>query len=135
MWRSGYDMPADDFAAEVDRLWGQVRPLYEALHCHVRAALVERYGPERVPPGGAIPAHLLGNMWAQEWSNLYPLVAPFPEQGSLDVGAAMRRANLKFERRFRAMEALADADGTALAALPLDAQDRYWNRAKAGEKS
>ena len=50
-----------------------------------------------------------------------------------NVGAALRGANAKFERRFRAMEALAAADATALAALPLAAQDRYWDRAKATE--
>jgi len=75
MWRSGYDMPPEEFAAELDRLWGQVRPLYEALHCHVRARLREHYG-DAVPAGGPIPAHLLGNMWAQSWDNVYELVAP-----------------------------------------------------------
>jgi peptidyl-dipeptidase A len=76
LWRSGYDMPPDDFARELDRLWGQVRPLYDALHCYVRAELSELYGPEVVPPEGMIPAHVVGNMWAQSWSYLYPEVAP-----------------------------------------------------------
>jgi len=76
MWRSNYDMPADEFAAELDRLWAQVEPLYEALHCHVRARLGERYGADVVPAEGPIPAHLLGNIWAQDWSNIYDLVAP-----------------------------------------------------------
>jgi peptidyl-dipeptidase A len=76
LWRSSYDMPPDEFAAEVDRLWEQVRPFYEALHCHVRAALAGRYGSDVVPLDGPIPAHLLGNMWAQEWGNVYDLVAP-----------------------------------------------------------
>jgi peptidyl-dipeptidase A len=75
-WRSGYDMPPDAFAAEVDRLWRQVRPLYQSLHAHVRAKLAEHYGTEIVPLAGLIPAHLLGNMWAQEWGNIYPLAAP-----------------------------------------------------------
>jgi peptidyl-dipeptidase A len=61
MWRSLYDMDADEFPTEVDRLWGQVEPLYTALHCHVRAKLGEVYGTDIVPPNGAIPAHLLGN--------------------------------------------------------------------------
>ncbi len=72
-WRSGYDMPADAFAADLDRLWSQVRPLYEALHAHVRASLAKAY-PGKVPEHGAIPAHLLGNLWAQQWGNVYPLV-------------------------------------------------------------
>lgn len=76
MWRSGYDMPADDFAKELDRLWGQVKPLYDALHCHVRAELGEHYGTDKVPQDQAIPAHLLGNMWAQSWGNVYDLVGP-----------------------------------------------------------
>jgi peptidyl-dipeptidase A len=74
LWRSNYDMSADEFSAELDRLWGQVRPLYEALHAHVRASLAKKYGNAVVPADGLIPAHLLGNMWAQEWGNIYPLV-------------------------------------------------------------
>lgn len=76
MWRSNYDMPADEFANELDRLWEQVKPLYDALHCHVRAELGEHYGEDKVPQDEAIPAHLLGNMWAQNWGNVYDLVAP-----------------------------------------------------------
>ncbi|NIP80981.1 MAG: peptidase M2 family protein, partial [Gemmatimonadetes bacterium] len=73
MWRANYDMEPDAFAAELDRLYGQVRPLYTALHCHVRAELAEEYGEDVVPAGEPIPAHLLGNMWAQTWGNVYDL--------------------------------------------------------------
>ena len=76
MWRGNYDMPADDFRIEADRLWGQVKPLYDALHCHVRAKLGEKYGTDLVQPDKAIPAHLLGNMWAQSWGNIYDAVGP-----------------------------------------------------------
>src|SRR5438477_5380216 len=72
-WRSNYDMPADAFSADLDRLWKEVRPLYEALHAHVRASLAKAY-PGKVPEKGLIPAHLLGNIWAQQWGNVYPLV-------------------------------------------------------------
>jgi peptidyl-dipeptidase A len=75
MWRSKYDMRPDDFTKEVDRLWDQVRPLYLKLHAYVRLKLREKYG-DVVPEKGPIPAHLLGNLWAQDWSNIYPLVAP-----------------------------------------------------------
>jgi peptidyl-dipeptidase A len=75
MWRSKYDMPPDEFARELDRLWEQVRPLYLSLHAYVRWKLREKYG-DAVPERGPIPAHLLGNMWAQSWDNVYPLVAP-----------------------------------------------------------
>ncbi len=95
MWRSGYDMPPDAFAAELDRLWGQVRPLYEALHCHVRAKLAERYGTDLVPLDAPIPAHLLGNMWAQDWSHVYDLVMPQGEAGeSVDMTALLRARNV-----------------------------------------
>lgn len=90
MWRSAYDMPPEDFPTELDRLWGEVKPLYEALHCHARAKLGEQYGTDLVPQDGPIPAHLLGNMWAQDWSNIYPLVAP-PETGSsYDLSAILK---------------------------------------------
>ena len=75
MWRAAYDMPAEDFAREVDRLWGQVRPLYDSLHTYARKKLREKYG-DVVPASGPIPAHLLGNIWAQEWTNVYPILAP-----------------------------------------------------------
>ena len=76
LWRSGYDMPPAEFIEELERLWAQVRPLYEALHCHVRAELADEYGTAVVPPGEPIPAHLLGNMWSQSWSNIYDIVGP-----------------------------------------------------------
>ena len=76
LWRAGYDMPPDAFTAELERLWNQVRPLYESLHCHVRAGLADEYGSAIVPPDEAIPAHLLGNMWSQTWANVFDLVAP-----------------------------------------------------------
>jgi len=76
MWRSRYDMDPDAFAAEMDRLWGQVKPLYDELHCYVRAELNEQYGDDVVPMDQPIRADLLGNMWAQTWGNLNDLVAP-----------------------------------------------------------
>ncbi len=76
LWRSKYDIPPDAFAAEMDRLWLEVRPLYRALHGYVRWNLTRKYGEKVVAPGRPIPAHLLGNLWAQEWGNIYDLVAP-----------------------------------------------------------
>ncbi len=76
MWRSGYDMPPDAFAAELDRLWKQVKPLYDSLHCYVRRRLGEKYGKDLVPPDKPIPAHLLGNMWSQTWDHVYDVVKP-----------------------------------------------------------
>lgn len=83
MWLSKYDMPPEEMATEVDRLWSQVSPLYEELHCYVRAELNEEYGDDVQPATGPIRADLLGNMWSQQWSNIYPLVEPegLPGQG------------------------------------------------------
>ncbi|UHQ56213.1 M2 family metallopeptidase [Microbulbifer sp. YPW16] len=85
MWRSKYDMEADAFSADMDAQWSKVKPLYEALHCHVRARLNERYGDDVVPPNGKIPAHLLGNMWAQEWGNVYDVVKDEDMQAPYDL--------------------------------------------------
>jgi peptidyl-dipeptidase A len=89
MWRSNYDMPPDEFSRELDRLWAQVRPLYEALHAHVRARLHERYGSV-VPARGPIPAHVLGNMWSQDWSHVYELVGPEASAPGFDLTELLR---------------------------------------------
>lgn len=89
LWRSGYDMDADAFAAELEHLWGQVEPLYEGLHCYVRERLADYYGDDVVDRTGPIPAHLLGNMWAQEWGNIYPLVEPYQGVSDLNVTGAL----------------------------------------------
>ncbi len=75
MWRSNYDMEPDQFAAEMERLWLQVKPLYDSLHTYARAKLRQKYG-DAVPATGPIPAHLLGNMWSQTWGNIYDIVKP-----------------------------------------------------------
>jgi len=90
MWRSDYDMDPADFPAELDRAWSQVQPLYEALHCHVRARLAEQYGSDMVPANGPIPAQLLGNMWAQSWENIYDIVAPEPTAAAYDLSAILQ---------------------------------------------
>ena len=76
MWRAKYDMEPDAFAAEMERLWQQVKPLYDSLYTYTRRKLSEKYGKEIVPLDGPIPAHLLGNMWAQQWGNIYPILKP-----------------------------------------------------------
>ncbi len=76
MWREKYDMDADAFAVEMERLWQQVKPLYDSLYTYTRHKLSEKYGQEVVQEDKPIPAHLLGNMWAQQWGNIYPLLAP-----------------------------------------------------------
>ena len=79
LWRARYDMPVEDFEKEGDRLYAQVKPLYQGLHCYARKRLQQRYGKDKVPDGKPIPAHLLGNMWAQQWNNVYDdLLKPYP---------------------------------------------------------
>jgi peptidyl-dipeptidase A len=81
LWRSNYDMPPEDFAKEEDRLWEQLKPLYVSLHAYVRGQLRKKYGKDLVSADGPIPAHLLGNIWSQEWNNVYSLMdSPKPPQ-------------------------------------------------------
>ena len=89
-WKSNYDMSSADFTLEAKRLWNQVKPFYDELHCHVRAKLGEQYGEDKVPQDGPIPAHLLGNMWSQTWDNIYPIMEPHKGVASLDVTASLK---------------------------------------------
>jgi len=122
MWRAGYDMPADDFAREADRIWEQVKPLYLSLHAYVRTRLSEHYGGTLVPPGGKIPAHLLGNMWAQEWGNIYPLVAPRSGTPAFDLTRLLEAKGLDA----RGMARAAENFYTSLGFAPLP--PTFWTR-------
>ena len=93
MWRSKYDMTPEAFSQELDRLWGQLQPLYLSLHTYVRTKLHERYG-DQVPADGPIPAHLLGNIWAQDWSNLYDLMAPRGGAPTVDLTSVLKAKNI-----------------------------------------
>lgn len=125
MWQSGYDMPAAEFQTEIDRLWGQVEPLYEDLHCYVRAKLHERYG-DKVPADGPIPAHLLGNMWAQDWTNIYALVEPYPGVGGLDVGKVLEAR--RDEKRRELLSGLGEDAGIERQAEKLRQADAWIAR-------
>ena len=95
LWRSNYDMTPEEFSADLERLWNQVKPLYLSLHTFVRWKLAEKYGPKIVPPGGPIPAHLLGNPWAQEWGNIYDLLGVTEDKGSaVNVTELLKKKNL-----------------------------------------
>jgi peptidyl-dipeptidase A len=122
LWRSGYDMTPAELEAEVDRLWGEVKPLYEELHCYVRARLQRVYGKEVVPDGKPIPAHLLGNIWSQDWQNVYPILEPFKGFGAPDLTAALRR------QRYDAVKMVKRAEGfyTSLGLDPLPRT--FWER-------
>jgi peptidyl-dipeptidase A len=93
MWRAKYDMPPDAFTAELDRLWNQVRPLYLQLHAYVRMKLRQKYG-DAVPANGPLPAHLLGNIWAQDWSNVYDLTAPAHADAGFSLTDILKRRKM-----------------------------------------
>ncbi len=124
MWRSQYDMPADDFSKELDKQFKQVKPLYEALQCHVRAKLTEHYGKEAMGDDGMIPAHLLGNMWAQSWSNIYDIVKPPADvEGSpIDVTKLLAKAKYDPIKMVKTGEGFFTSLG--LAKLP----ETFWKR-------
>ncbi|ATB33430.1 M2 family metallopeptidase [Melittangium boletus] len=124
LWRSGYDMPPEAFEKEAQRLWGQVKPLYDDLHCYVRARLAKQYGEDKVPAGKPIPAHLLGNMWAQEWNNISNLVEPYQGQPSLDVSAEIQSQKYDAVRMVKLGEGFFTSLG--LKALP----ETFWQRSQ-----
>jgi peptidyl-dipeptidase A len=121
MWRAKYDMPPDDFAKELDRLWEQMKPLYLSLHAYVRARLHQKYG-DIVPANGPIPAYLLGNMWAQDWSNIYPLVAPPNGDPGYNPDALLARRNVDWKKMVQYGEGFFRSLG--FAALP----QTFWER-------
>jgi peptidyl-dipeptidase A len=122
MWRSKYDMPADDFTKELDRLWDQVKPLYNSLQCHVRARLGEQYGTDKVPQDKPIPAHLLGNMWGQSWDNIYDLVGPKDADPGYNVTDLLAKHNYDSRKMVKGAEKFF----TSLGFEPLP--ETFWER-------
>ncbi|MCK5797647.1 MAG: M2 family metallopeptidase, partial [Deltaproteobacteria bacterium] len=97
LWKSRFDLEPAAFEKEVDRLWSQVKPLYDQLHCYVRSRLRKKYGSKLVPDGAPIPAHLLGNMWAQDWSHIENLVMP-KNARAIDLDKALQKKKLTEEQ-------------------------------------
>jgi peptidyl-dipeptidase A len=104
LWRAKYDMSEAEFDADTTRLWEQVKPLYDELHCHVRAKLGEHYGEDKVPQDSPIPAHILGNMWAQQWGFIYDILEPYPGVADLDVDATLKTKNYSPQEMVRSAE-------------------------------
>ncbi|MEZ5682207.1 MAG: M2 family metallopeptidase [Erythrobacter sp.] len=125
MWRSGYDMSPEQFAAETERMWQEVKPLYMALHTYVRWKLNEKYGDAVQPKTGPIRADLLGNMWAQEWGNIYPLVAP---KGAGDVGYDLTDLIAKKGLDERDMVRAGEGFFSSLGFTPLP--ETFWTRSQ-----
>ena len=125
MWRAGYDMSAEDFARTMDKLWAQVEPLYEQLHCYTRARLSAKYGAAVQKPTGPIRADLLGNMWAQEWGNIYDIVAP---KGAGDIG--YDTGDLLKAQNYDPVKMVKTGEGfyTSLGFAPLP--DSFWQRSQ-----
>ena len=122
MWLANYDMPSADMEANVERLWTQVQPLYNDLHCYVRGRLNAKYGDAVQPKTGPIRADLLGNMWAQDWTNIYPLVAPPASDPGYDLTKVLE------SRKFDAVKMIKTGEGfyTSLGLPPLP--DTFWQR-------
>ncbi|MDT8999242.1 M2 family metallopeptidase [Paucibacter sp. APW11] len=121
-WRSGYDMPEAAFAADMERVWQQVRPLYDSLHLYARYKLRQAYGHEVVPASGPIPAHLFGNMWSQSWENLYPLLKPSTPGGDYELSRVLAERKPSPEQMVRIGEGFYTSLG--LEALPAS----FWTR-------
>ncbi len=121
MWRAKYDMPPDEFTKELDRLWEQVKPLYLSLHAYTRMKLHEKYG-DAVPAEGAIPAYMLGNIWAQDWSNVYPLVS----SASADPGYSLNTILKQRKSSATDMVKIGERFYTSLGFAPLP--ETFWTR-------
>ena len=115
-------MPADAFAQEAARLYSQVEPFYRELHCYARARLARKYGADRVPAGKPIPAHLLGNMWSQQWDAVYDLLEPYPGASDLDLDSALVKQGYDAVRMTKSAEAFYRS--IAFPALP----ETFWER-------
>ena len=125
MWRSQYDMSPQEFSGMYDRLWGEVKPLYNQLHCYTRAKLNEKYGNAVQPNSGPIRADLLGNMWAQEWGNIYDVVAP---KGAGDIGYDL--TDLLVKKKYTPEKMVRAGEGfyTSLGLAPLP--ETFWTRSQ-----
>lgn len=123
LWRSNYDMTPEEFAATTERLWQEVKPLYEKLHCYTRAKLADIYGEDVQPITGPIRADLLGNMWAQQWGNIYDIVAP---EGAGDIGYDL--TELLAEKNYDALKMVKTGEAffSSLGFAPLP--DTFWER-------
>jgi peptidyl-dipeptidase A len=122
LWRAGYDMTPEQYSADLERVWAEVAPLYKELHTYVRKKLIARYGAAAERKDGMIPAHLLGNMWAQEWGNVYDLAAPPAAPASYDIGEILT------QRKTTAKQVVQYGEGffrsLGLETLP----DTFWER-------
>ncbi len=104
IWRSIYDMDPDQFVLYMNKVWGQVKPLYQELHCYVRTKLNETYGDQIQPLNKPIRADLLGNMWAQSWGNIYPLLISEKTDSSYDLTRLLKEHHYSVKQMFETGE-------------------------------
>lgn len=125
MWRSNYDMKPEEFATLTDNLWGEVKPLYDQLHCYTRRKLNQKYGDAVQPASGPIRADLLGNMWAQEWDSIYDIAAP---AGAGDIGYDL--TDLLVKKDYDAVKIVKTGENffTSLGFAPLP--ETFWTRSQ-----
>ena len=125
MWRSNYDMKPEEFATLTDTLWGEVKPLYDQLHCYTRRKLNQKYGDAVQPATGPIRADLLGNMWAQEWDSIYDIAAP---AGAGDIGYDL--TDLLVKKDYDAVKIVKTGETffTSLGFAPLP--ETFWARSQ-----
>jgi peptidyl-dipeptidase A len=123
IWKSGYDMPEAEFAATTDKLWTQVKPLYDQLHCYTRRKLNQMYGDKVVSKTGPIPSQLLGNMWAQSWDYLYSDLEPYKGVAPIDVTPVLAKSY-----DAKKMVRVGEAFYTSLGMDPLP--DSFWERSQ-----
>ena len=124
MWRAEYDMSPAEFEQEALRLYNQVKPLYDELHCYARSSLARYYGEDKVPLDAPIPAHLLGNMWSQTWDNIYDLLEPYPGVGDVDVDRTLAKENYTPQQMVKSAENFY----LSLGFEPLP--DTFWKRSQ-----
>ncbi|MBS0379195.1 MAG: M2 family metallopeptidase [Proteobacteria bacterium] len=123
LWRANYDMSPEDFDALSEKLWQQVKPLYDGLHCYARGRLAKKYGEDKVPAGKPIPAQLLGNMWAQSWDKIYgDLLTPYPGASVASADAALKAQKWDAVKMAHSAEAFYTSMG--FQKLP----DAFWER-------
>jgi peptidyl-dipeptidase A len=115
-------MTPAEFEADVERLWTQVKPLYDDLHCYARAKLRKQYGKDKIPEGGPIPANVLGNMWAQQWGGIYPMLTPYPGETPIDVTAGIKKQKWDAKKMVKVGEDFFVSLG--MQSLP----DTFWQR-------
>ncbi|KAM3859472.1 angiotensin-converting enzyme [Diretmus argenteus] len=119
-WRSLYETPT--FEQDLETLWKELEPLYQNVHAYVRRVLYKKYGAKHVNLKGPIPAHLLGNMWAQTWSGIMDLAIPYPNATQVDATPAMEAKGWNATRMFRE----SDNFFTSLGLLPMPKE--FWDK-------